>query len=471
MEIYVCPLEPSQLFKHSFVEKASFGEMKLFYTETTIYLLVCICPVSKNMEDIRHLGGEIRKKIDKEFLSLTVTINFNGLFKGWEHATEESDIASYVTAFMEGWYLAGYRFQYYKRNRLEMDYVLEYNYSSYSAYVALAKTKSDAVCLARDLCNEPPSKLTPEAYASKIVEIFRDTDVDVAILDTVDLTKHGLEAIKTVGKGSVHPPKMVVLTLKNTVGKHVALVGKGVTFDAGGVNVKTGTGLWEMKMDMGGSAAVVGAMKLLSDLNSSVYVTAVIPLVENVVGKNAYLPADVISYANGMHVEVGNTDAEGRLILADGILYAQDVGAETIIDIATLTGSIGQALGLKTAGVFTNNEKDLWTYREIGEETGDHVWPMPLIEDYKAYLHSDYADLNNRSASKYGGSITAAIFLQQFIKQHMKWLHIDMANTVRPWKVYGYHVEGATGFGVRLLTKLVEKEFERRNAVGIDCTE
>ncbi len=170
------------------------------------------------------------------------------------------------------------------------------------------------------------------------------------------------------------------------------------------------------------------------------------------------MPADIISYSNGLYVEVGNTDAEGRLVLADGMLYAQALGAETVIDIATLTGAIGQALGLKAAGVFSNQEEDLWKYKQLGEQTGDYVWPMPVIKEYQEYMKSDYADLNNMSSSDFGGAITAAIFLSNFVEPKTKWVHIDMANTVRPWKQYGYHVAGASGFGVRLLTEMVCEE-------------
>ncbi|WP_158589584.1 leucyl aminopeptidase family protein [Roseburia sp. 1XD42-34] len=460
MEIHVCPHKINPVLSSTLVKCSVFGEMKLYHTEALTYLLLCIQPSGKKIDDFRHLGGETFKRLHKEFISVQkkLIIYMNHLFEALAEAAEKKQ---YVTAFMEGWYLAEYRFQKYLRTPSQLDYLVEYSYSIYGECIKSAKTISDAVCIARDLCNEPPNKLTPASYAQKITEIFKETEVVVDIMDVTDLAKHGLEAVSMVGKGSVNPPKMVVLTLKKVETKHVALVGKGVTFDSGGVNVKTGTGLWEMKMDMGGSAAVVGAMKLLADLNRGVYVTAVIPLVENLAGTNAYLPADVIPFSNGIHVEVGNTDAEGRLILADSMLYAQALGVETIVDIATLTGSIGQALGLKTAGIFSNQEADLWEYKEMGEEAGDHVWPMPLLNDYKTYLQSDCADLNNMSSSKYGGSITAAVFLSHFIQKNTKWIHIDMANTVRPWKQHGYYVKGASGFGVRLLTKLVEKEFEK----------
>src|SRR5699024_9714232 len=287
--------------------------------------------------------------------------------------------------------------------------------------------------------------------------VFEDTKVDVKIINEADLQAEGFIATEIVGKGSANETKLAILNYKNSSNDPIGLVGKGVTFDSGGTNVKTMSDIGEMKMDMGGSAAVVGALKLISDLNLQTSIIAVIPLVTNLSDGASFLPSDIITYANNFHVEVGNTDAEGRLVLADGLLYTQAKGAKTVIDIATLTGTIGQALGLKMAGIFSNKEEDLWRYKEIGEQTGDHVWPMPLVDDYKTYIKSDSADLNNMSSNPFGGAITAAVFLKQFIEEDHHWIHIDMANTVRHWKKDGYYTEGAAGFGVRLLTELVKE--------------
>lgn len=453
MKLSMYSMSTNEIESKQIEKDACFGTKKIVEKETGLYFLISTNTTNQSTEDIRHLGGEARSYIRNEFPGEALTIDMQPFF------AEAAAISSeFLPAFMEGWYLASYSFSKYQGSKRPADPILLYDLDKYEAVVKTAQTRSQAVNIARDLCNEPANKLTPAIYADKLQEIFKDTNVNVEILQGKDLDQHGLEAIKTVGKGSINPPRMAVLTLKNSDEKHVALVGKGVTFDSGGVNVKTGKGIWEMKMDMGGSAAVVGAMKLLADLASPVHVTAVIPLVENLAGTNAYLPADIISYSNGLHVEVGNTDAEGRLVLADGMLYAQALGAETVIDIATLTGAIGQALGLKAAGVFSNQEEDLWKYKQLGEQTGDYVWPMPVIKEYQEYMKSDYADLNNMSSSDFGGAITAAIFLSNFVEPKTKWVHIDMANTVRPWKQYGYHVAGASGFGVRLLTEMVCEE-------------
>lgn len=431
-----------------------FGHIEKIQKDDVIHFIVGMEKADIYIEDIRFIGGKVRKAVQGNTVE-PVLVDFPRLVSQCGEISE----ADVVTAFMEGWYLAGYQFLSYKKEEPQEKVDVEMETELYKGYAAHAKTRSNAVNTARDLCNEPANKLTPAVYAERLKDIFMDTNVGVEIIETNELMERGFEAIATVGKGSSHPPKLAVLTLHtNREGKKISLVGKGVTFDSGGTNVKTGGDIGEMKMDMGGSAAVVGAMKLLADTGKSVHVTAILPLVENVSGGNAFLPSDVIKYRNGMTVEVGNTDAEGRLVLADGILYAQSLGAETIIDIATLTGTIGQALGLKVAGIFSNDEKRLFAYKEMGDHSGDPVWPMPVIDDYQCYLQSDSADINNRSTSKFGGAITAALFLKNFIEKGRKWIHIDMANTVRPWKVEGYYVPGASGFGVRLLTELIDEE-------------
>ena len=434
----------------------SFGHLQFVQIENVMYVYAGLKKDNLTMEDVRFLGGKIRKAI-ADFAFDRVWADFKTLASQCA-VLEEREL---VMAFMEGWYLGGYQFLSYKKKKATQDPNLVFENAAYEEFAKAALIRAKSVNLARDLCNEPANKLTPAIYAERIKEIFAETKIHVEIIEGSQLLAHGFEAIHTVGRGSAHEPKMAVLTLKNSCGKHVALVGKGVTFDTGGTNVKTGSDIGEMKMDMGGSAAVVGAMKLLADMDAPVHVTAVLPLVENITGGNAYLPSDVISYKNGLTVEVGNTDAEGRLILADGILHAQSLGAETIVDIATLTGAIGQALGLKAAGIFSNEEEELWILKRLGEQAGDHVWPMPVIEDYQYYMQSSCADVSNMSSSKYGGAITAAVFLSNFIEKGRKWIHIDMANTVSPWKEDGYYVAGASGFGVRLLVEIVCREGEQ----------
>lgn len=435
-------------------EMIEFGEITSVQVDGQVYLVVGVKKGKITLENIRFLGGKSRQEVQKYELYTNATIMFEELHTYCSDFQEDE----VVTAFVEGWHLAGYEFLSYKKEAGKTAAILHFELGKYKAAASKGEIRAAAVSVARDLCNEPANKLTPTIYADKLKQLFHETNVDVEIIETDQLIERGFEPTAIVGAGSKYPPKVAILTLKNRETKHIAFVGKGVTFDSGGTNVKTGSDIGEMKMDMGGSAAVVGAMKLLADSGSPVYVTAILPLATNVAGKDAYLPSDIITYRNGLTVEIGNTDAEGRLVLADGILYAQDIGAETIIDIATLTGTIGQALGLKTAGIFSNKEENLWAYKKLGEQTGDYVWPMPTTSDYQTYIASNTADVNNMSTSPFGGAITAAVFLQNFVEEDKKWIHIDMANTVRPWKVEGYYVTGASGFGVRLLAEIVHSE-------------
>ena len=204
-------------------------------------------------------------------------------------------------------------------------------------------------------------------------------------------------------------------------------------------------------MDMGGSAAVVGAMHLLAETNADVNVIGLIPMVENAPDNTSVYPGEIITYKNGTTVQVGNTDAEGRLILADALLRADELGAEYVVDIATLTGAIHNALGTDIAGVFGNDESLAFEMKKIGDENGDFNWPMPLVQSYNRGLKSDYADLNNISNLGFAGSITAGLFLQHFVKPETKWLHVDMAGTMEAPAAKGYYAKSATGFGARLL--------------------
>ncbi|MET1178295.1 leucyl aminopeptidase family protein [Peribacillus simplex] len=459
MHINIVPIHEANDDTVYFEEKSctEFGKVQLIPKEKELIVYIGIHKDSLTLEDVRFLGGISRKSL-KNMKDATVSVEFSLIID----RAENPELGQVISSFMEGWYLAEYQFLSYKRVEKLNHLTVKWEDESLREYDHVARIRANAVNLARDLCNEPANKLTPTAYAERLKQVFSGTDVSVKVIDGNDLSSEEFTGIHTVAKGSSEPAKLVVLTLARDVNQEkIALVGKGVTFDSGGINVKTGKDIGEMKMDMGGSAAVVGAMKLLADSNAAANVVAILPLVENLADGNAFLPSDVIRYRNGLHVEVGNTDAEGRLILADGLLYAQLLEAKTIVDIATLTGSIGSALGLKAAGVFSNAESDLWHYKQLGDQTGDHVWPMPVFDDYLYYLKSDCADVNNMSSSQFGGAITAALFLKQFVENGIKWVHIDMANTVRPWREQGYYVTGASGFGVRLLFEMVKSELDK----------
>lgn len=260
-----------------------------------------------------------------------------------------------------------------------------------------------------------------------------------------------MNGVLTVGRGSTYNPSFVELVYKGDDSKPlVALVGKGVTFDTGGISLKSGKDLSDMRMDMGGAAAVSGALTLLAKTKAKVNVVALIPIVENAADSTSVLPGEVIHYKNGLTVQVGNTDAEGRLILADALIRAGEWNAEYIVNIATLTGAIVNALGTELAGVF-GDENLSATLKNIGDRNGDFVWPMPLVEAYDKSLDSNYADMNNISSLNGAGSITAGLFLRRFVPKESKWAHVDMAGMMSKNAAQGYYAKSATGFGARLL--------------------
>lgn len=311
------------------------------------------------------------------------------------------------------------------------------------------------VCFARDLANTPSNHLTPTILVDKIKEMFNHTSVKLTVLDQKKAQSLGMHAFLGVAKGSVEPPFMAILTyapVKNQ--KPIVLVGKGVTFDSGGISIKPAKGMSEMKGDMGGCAAVLGALKALVALQVQRNVTVIVPLVENMPSGTALKPGDIIAAMNGKTIEVLNTDAEGRLILADALCYAVDLKPECIVDIATLTGACAVALGEHASGLMGNTPKLVKRLRDTSEKTGDALWELPLFDAYLDYLKSDVADIANVSEGRLGGAITAAKFLEQFV-QSQPWAHLDIAGTMSFSKTSGYAVKGMSGVGVRTLVSFV----------------
>jgi leucyl aminopeptidase len=315
--------------------------------------------------------------------------------------------------------------------------------------------------MARDLVNEPPNYLLPEPYAKLISEELKSLGVKVEILDKKKMEKLGMGAALGVAQGSDNPPCMVVMTWdgrkkKNKSDKPLAYVGKGVTFDTGGISLKPGKGMGDMKMDMGGSAAVVGAMKSLALRKADAYAVGIVGLVENMPSGKAYRPADVLTSLSGKTIEVLNTDAEGRLVLADALTYVQDTyDPKLIVDLATLTGAILVALAHEYAGTFVNNDA-LWAQMETAStETGEKLWRMPLDKTWNEAVKSPTADIQNLSSiGAYGGSCTAAAFLEYFIDEGRSWAHIDIAGTAWNPKDKPTGPKFGTGFGVRVLDHL-----------------
>lgn len=318
------------------------------------------------------------------------------------------------------------------------------------------------VNLARDLVNEPPNMLYPESYAKIIKDQLKPLGVKVTVLDEKKLTKMGMGGVMAVGKASVQQPRLVMMEwmgAKKKSEKPLGFVGKGVTFDTGGISLKPGAGMDLMKMDMGGSAAVVGLMKTLASRKANVNAVAVVGLVENMPAGDAYRPADIITSYAGKTVEVLNTDAEGRLVLMDAITYIQEkYDPSLVIDLATLTGAIMVALGHEYTGSFVNDDKMWKQLEKASDTTGDKLWRMPLDKAYRKEMDSQIADLKNLGG-KYAGSCTAAGFLENFVDEGRAWAHLDIAGTAYINSPKPTSPKGGTGAGVRVLDTFVLENY------------
>lgn len=318
---------------------------------------------------------------------------------------------------------------------------------------------AEATSLSRDFVNTPGGDLVPSDYAERITQAFDGLkDVSISVMDEQELEEQGFMGLITVGRGSQNPPRMVTIEYTPagaSENSHLGFVGKGMTFDAGGISIKPAAGMWEMRMDMAGSAAVVGAMLSIVKLALPIRVTAVLCLAENRPGENACLPGDIFKAKNGKTIMVDNTDAEGRLILSDGLAKVGASGATTILDLATLTGAIIRAIGTSIAGLFANDDDLAGDIIASGRVHGEKLWQMPLDAEYRDALDDKVADMKNVGGD--AGAITAGLFLQEFVPENAKWAHLDIAGTAFTTKDWKYYGSGGTGWGVRTLVELATK--------------
>ncbi|NNE96455.1 MAG: leucyl aminopeptidase [Acidimicrobiales bacterium] len=314
-----------------------------------------------------------------------------------------------------------------------------------------------SVALTRDLVNEPGGSLVPTAFVRKARAALRGSArLKAAAWDEARIAKEKLGGLQFVNQGSTHPPRLLTITYtpakKARGAKKIALVGKGITFDSGGLSLKTGTGMMTMKIDMAGGAAVVGAMTMLEALDCANTVTAYIPLTDNMPSGDAGRPGDVFTARNGKTVEVLNTDAEGRLVLADALSLAAEKKPDAIVDIATLTGAVTAALGPKYSGLMGNDDELVTAIQDAAEASGEKVWHLPLPTGYRKDLDSDVADLRNIGKTPYGGALTAGIFLSEFVGE-VPWAHLDLGLAALADSDDGVVNKGATGSGARTLAR------------------
>jgi leucyl aminopeptidase len=367
-------------------------------------------------------------------------------------------------ALTEGSVLGLYRFLKYKTNgengrgkEIQAITLLTENAASRAAMQKGAKTGeviAGSVVMARDMVSHPSADMTPAIIAAKAREIARHYGMKVQVLERAQMRKLGMGALLGVAAGSVQPPKFIIVEYRRGGKKpFIALVGKTITFDSGGISIKPAENMDKMKDDMSGGAAVLGALRTAAELKLPLNIVGLLPATENMPSGSAYKPGDVLRTLSGQTIEVLNTDAEGRLILSDALAYACRYKPAVIIDIATLTGACGIALGNEASGMLGNNDALKRKIREAGETTGERVWELPLWDAYHELIKSDIADMKN-TGGRAGGVITAAALLSKFVQKY-PWVHLDIAATSWTEKDRPYTPKGATGVGVRLLTQFL----------------
>ncbi len=320
---------------------------------------------------------------------------------------------------------------------------------------AAGRITAEAVNFARDMINEPANFMTPNTMAELARDLARDCGLGLTVLERAQMRELGMGGLLGVSQGSHQDPKFIVLSYRGdpASAEAVGLVGKGITFDSGGISLKPSEDMGDMKGDMAGGATVMAAIRALAGLKPAINVTAVVPATENLPGGSALKPGDVITAMGGKTIEIISTDAEGRLILADALSYAVKNGLSPVLDVATLTGAVRVALGDVTVGVFSNNEELAGKVMAAAAQAGERMWQMPMFEEYREQYKSDVADVKN-TGGRYGGAITAAQFVGEFAGD-TPWVHLDIAGTSLSRKEKGPVVKGATGVAVRTLISLV----------------
>jgi leucyl aminopeptidase len=399
--------------------------------------------------DWRAVGAAVIRALGERLGTVTVAL-----------PDQSTDLAA--AAFAEGAWLASYRFRLSAepppaRKLRRITLATGGAVPLIEAAVARAKALTEAVVLARDLTNTPSGQKSPRWFADRVSNAAaRRKGVTVTVHDEHDLAEAGFGGLLAVGAGSPRPPRLVELSWRPRGARaHVVLVGKGICFDSGGISIKPLEGMKLMRKDMGGAAAVCAAVLGAADLELPVRVTALAPMAENLVSGSAMRPGDVIRQYGGATTEVLDTDAEGRLVLADALAYgARRLKPDYLVDLATLTGAQNVALGKRTAALFSQNAElasGLWA---AGDQAGEPVWPLPIADEYLGLLHSDIADLANIARPAQAGAVVAALFLREFTGDRRdRWAHIDMSSTSWSDRNDGPLVKGATGWGVRLLLR------------------
>lgn len=380
---------------------------------------------------------------------------------------EEFDLSEIAGAAVEGLRLSDYRFLKYKSKPSKdagveaVTIVTSQSDSAVKKAIAEAEVLSQAIYFTRDVANEPPNVMTPVRLAQAAKEMASKNNLICRVLGVNEIKRLKMGGIIGVSQGSIYPPQLVILENKvsNRTSKNpIVLVGKGVCFDTGGISIKPSNDMDKMKFDMCGAAAVMGAMKAIANLKLPIKVIGITPLVENMPGSKAQRPGDIIKCFNGKTVEVLNTDAEGRLILADALSYAKKYNPKIMVDIATLTGACPVTFSDVASGLMGTDPELIRRIIDAGDYTGERCWELPLWDEYYDLIRATYADIQNIS-KKYAGTITAGMFLKEFADHTKSWAHLDVAGTAWADNAKPLAPIGATGMGVRLFVRLVKSYF------------
>lgn len=414
--------------------------------------LVLLIGLGKNPE-YKVIENSFRRVLSKnpELVEKEVLIDFPNSFSGEQ-----------IEAALVGFQLGSYSIGFYKKEKPK-----EYSKLKVEVFTRLDQAKSlaeraEKIAAAKmealKLVDLPPNKITPEYLGDWAKSLGKKAKLDVKVFDSKKAKSEGLEAFLAVGRGSAKDPKFIILEYRHPKAKfHLGLVGKGVTFDTGGLNVKT-QGMHHMKSDMGGAAAVLATTQLVAELKLQINLTTIVPAVENAIDKDAYLPSEVIGSHAGLSIEVIDTDAEGRLILADGLSYLiTNYKTDQVIDLATLTGSSIGTFGFECAALFSNEGNLSHGLQQAGEEVGEKSWPLPLWENYGKEMDSEIADIKNYHGKPFAGAITAAKFLQAFTHEHPAWAHLDIAGVAFGDGEFSKTKTG-TAYGVSLLLRYIENQ-------------
>ena len=409
-------------------------------------------------EAVRSVSGETARRLRSIGVSRFSTIA-HGAGIGGMDATESAQ------AIVEGTVLGLYEFNRFKSSKNDdrsgdMVEIVEFDGSKLAELrlgVERGFVMSDAVRACRNMVNEPGNRMTPSRMAERALKAAHDSGIEIEVMDTPDLEALGMGAFLGVAQGSKEPPKLIVMKYEGdpeNADNNLAIVGKGITFDSGGISIKPSANMGDMKGDMAGGAAVISAMKVIGQVRPKINVMGIVAATENMPGGGAQRPGDIVTTMSGKTIEIDNTDAEGRLVLADAVYYAHSQGIRRIVDIATLTGAMSIALGHICSGLFGNDQDFIDQVKASGDMAGERLWQLPTYDEYKEQYRSDVADIRN-TGGRPAGSITGALIIGEFVGD-AAWTHIDIAGTSFSSKTSGYVVKGGTGVMVRTMVKLAE---------------